>query len=98
VLLEIDVQGGQQMREKRPDAVLVFIRTSTSEEYEARLRQRRTDDEASLQRRLVSAPVELAVGQSYQHQLINDDLDEAAAALRSIFRREVLGGDACSTT
>jgi len=98
VLLEIDVQGGVQMRQKRPDAVLVFLRTSTPAEYEARLRQRQTDDEASLQRRLKSAEVELAVGNSYDHQLINDRLDEAVAALRAVIRQEVLGGSACSTS
>lgn len=97
VLLEIDVQGGVQMRQKRPDAVLVFLRASTPAVYEARLRERHTDDEASLQRRLKSAEVELAVGISYDHQLINDRLDEAVAALRSVIRREVLGGSACLT-
>jgi guanylate kinase len=91
VLLEIDVQGGMQMRQKRPDAVLVFLRASTPEAYEARLRRRHTDDEASLQRRLKSAEVELAVGKSYDHQLINDNLDEAVAALKAVIRREVMG-------
>lgn len=91
VLLEIDVQGGMQMRQKRPDAVLVFLRASTPEAYEARLRRRHTDDEASLQRRLKSAEVELAVGRSYDHQLINDNLDEAVAALKAVIRREVMG-------
>lgn len=91
VLLEIDVQGGMQMRQKRPDAVLVFLRASTPEAYEDRLRRRHTDDEVSLQRRLKSAEVELAVGKSYDHQLINDNLDEAVAALKAVIRREVMG-------
>src|SRR5207253_1520327 len=71
VLLEIDVQGGLQIRQRCPDCVLIFIRTSTAEEYEHRLRTRRTDDPASLARRLQSALEELKIGATYDHHVTN---------------------------
>lgn len=78
VLLEIDVQGGMQIYKKKPDCVLVFIRASTPKEYERRLRARKTDDPASLEKRLKSALHEIEIGSCHYHyQVINDDLEQA---------------------
>jgi guanylate kinase len=91
VLLEIDVQGGLQVREKCPDAVFAFVRASSLEEYERRLRARRTDSPESLERRLESARKEIAVGsEQYHHQIINDNLDQAVRDFRSLLAH--LGG------
>jgi guanylate kinase len=91
VLLEIDVQGGLQVREKCPDAVFAFVRASSLEEYERRLRARRTDSPESLERRLESARKEIAVGSGqYQHQIINDNLDQAVRDFRALLAH--LGG------
>lgn len=91
VLLEIDVQGGLQIREKCPDAVLVFLRASTPQEYERRLRARQTDSPESLEKRLQSALKEIAVGSTqYDHQIINDDLNQAVRDFRALLGR--LGG------
>lgn len=85
VLLEIDVQGGLQVKEQMPECVTVFLRASTPQEYERRLRQRNTDSQASLEKRLESALHEIDIGaRLYQHQIINDDLDQAVQDFRTL--------------
>lgn len=90
VLLEIDVQGAEQVRRAFPNAVLVFLRTSSLEEYERRLRSRGTEDEAAIQRRLQGAVGELAAASRYDYQIVNDDLDSAVRQFRQLI--EGLGG------
>jgi guanylate kinase len=93
VLLEIDVQGGLQIREKCPDCVLVFLRASTPQEYERRLRARNTDSSESLEKRLQSALKEIEIGSlQYDHQIINDNLNQAVQEFRALLAR--LGGSA----
>lgn len=87
VLLEIDVQGARQIRQLFPDAVTIFLRAPDLADYERRLRQRGTEDEASLQRRLAAVRQELAEADHYHYQLVNRDLDETVAALRALLRR-----------
>ena len=85
VLLEIDVQGGLQVKEHMPECVTVFLRASTPQEYERRLRQRNTDSQASLEKRLESALHEIDIGaRLYQHQIINDDLNQAVRDFRTL--------------
>lgn len=83
VILDIDVQGAEQVQRKRPDHTTIFLSTSP-EEFERRLRERGTEDEASIQRRLVSAQAELAHAPDYQYQIKNDDLAAATAELRTL--------------
>jgi guanylate kinase len=87
VLLEIDVQGGMQVRSRVPDAYLIFVRTPTFEDLEARLRARGTDGEATILRRLANARAELDQSSHYDVQLINDDLDRAVAELADVLGR-----------
>jgi guanylate kinase len=85
VLLEIDVQGGLQIRQKRPDCVMVFLRASTPQEYERRLRARNTDSPESLEKRLQSALQEIEIGsREYDYQIINDNLDDAVLRFRKL--------------
>lgn len=85
VLLEIDVQGGIQIKEQMPGCVMVFLRASTPQEYERRLRSRNTDKKDSLEKRLESALNEIAIGtQQYEFQIINDDLSEAVRDFRNL--------------
>ena len=90
VALVIDVQGGFQVREKVPDALLVFIQVPSLEVLEARLRARGTDDEATIERRLAAARRELEMASQYDVQVINDDLDRAVEELAAILIRERL--------
>jgi guanylate kinase len=88
VILDIDVQGAAQVRRHCPDAVSIFLRTSSPETYERRLRERETETEESIQKRLAGARVELARAGEYDFQVINDDLETAVAAVRDIIRRQ----------
>jgi guanylate kinase len=84
VLLDIDVKGWEQVRRHCPDAVSIFVRASSMETYEKRLRERKTETEAAMQRRLAGAKLELARAPEYDYQVINEDLDTALASIRAI--------------
>ena len=84
VLLEIDVQGALQVREKMPEAVLVFVDVPSVEELERRLRGRHTESESALQVRLSNALKELALKNEYDHIIVNDELASACEQLRRI--------------
>ncbi len=84
VLLEIDVKGWEQVKRRCPDAVSIFLRASTLDAYEQRLRDRKTDSEAAIQCRLEGARAELARAPDYDYQVINDDLEVAVAQVREI--------------
>jgi len=88
VVLDIDVQGAEQVRRQCPEHVSVFLLAPSLDEYERRLRLRGTEDEATIQHRLAAARSELAQAASYQYQIMNDDLPTATAALRTIVARE----------
>ncbi len=85
VLLEIDVQGALQVREKIPDAILIFIAPPSIQELEKRLRDRHTESEEALKLRLSNAAKELALKDKYDYVVINDDLERASDELRKIF-------------
>jgi guanylate kinase len=91
VVLEIDVQGWQQVKRHCPDAVAIFIRTSSLATYEKRLRLRGTETEEAIQKRLQGAERELARAPEYEYQVTNDDLHTALITLKAIvedcFRR-----------
>jgi guanylate kinase len=87
VILDIDVQGASQVRLRCPDAVSIFLRASSLEAYEQRLRRRGTDTEAAIQRRLAGARRELEQAGDYDYQVINDDLETAVAEVRAIVLR-----------
>ncbi len=93
VILDIDVQGAAQVRKLCPDATTVFLRTSSLATYEQRLRQRGTEDEETIQRRLAGGRRELAQADEYDYQVINDDLGTAVAQLRAITERLFQGRD-----
>lgn len=83
-LLEIDVQGAQQIIDKFPNALTIFLRTTSSEDYERRLRSRGTDAEIVIERRLANARNELNYAQRYRHQVVNDDLERAVREIIAI--------------
>ncbi len=91
VILDIDVQGAKQIRSQFSEAVLVFLRTSTFETYEQRLRERGTEDEEKIQRRLAAARLELSCADEYDFLVINDDLDKAVNEFRTILTRQFQG-------
>ncbi len=88
VILEIDVQGAMQVSAKRPDAVTIFVVPPSWEALEQRLRDRGTDSEEKLQKRLVRAKVELQAASSYQYMVINDTVGEAVREVSAIMLAE----------
>jgi guanylate kinase len=94
LLLEIDWQGARQVRANAPACVSVFILPPSRAELERRLRGRGTDSEAVIQRRLGQALGDMAHWAEFDHVVVNDQLDEAVAALRRIIAGQ---GEAWST-
>ena len=93
VVLEIDVQGGLNVRRAVPDAVLVFIEPPSAEELERRLRGRGTEDEESIERRLAGARAEMDQASLYDVRIVNDDLDRACSELQDVIEAfENVGG------
>ena len=88
VILEIDVQGAKQVREKMPEAVSVFVLPPSSAALEERLRRRGTEDEAELQQRLRNALEECREKDEYQYVVVNDQLHRAADEFCAIYERE----------
>jgi guanylate kinase len=88
VILNIDVQGADQVRKLYPDHASVFLQAPSMEEYERRLRARGTEEDATIRRRLETARAELARAGTYQYVITNDDLARATAALREAVARE----------
>ena len=84
VLLEIDVQGALQVKEKMPGAVLIFVAPPSVEVLTQRLTGRGTENAESLNVRLNNAIGELAYKDKYDYVIVNDDLESACDELRRI--------------
>jgi guanylate kinase len=88
VILDIDVQGAAQLREKYPTGIFVFILPPNMEKLELRLRLRKMDSEKEIERRLQKAMSEIREYSKFQYLIINDELEAAITALRSIIIAE----------
>jgi guanylate kinase len=86
LLLDLDVQGAAQVRQRLPDAVTVFILPPSYPDLEQRLRGRGQDDEATIQKRLAAAGRELGAFWHYDYAIVNDDLESCVRELKSIIR------------
>jgi guanylate kinase len=86
LLLDLDVQGAAQVRQRLPDAVTVFILPPSYPDLEQRLRGRGQDDEATIQKRLAAAGRELGAFWHYDYAIVNDDLEACVRELKSIIR------------
>lgn len=92
IILVIDVQGAMNVREKVPNAVLIFVHAPDQETLEARLRARATEDEATILKRLENARREIALAVRYDYQIVNHDLGQAVDELAAILFRHACGG------
>ena len=86
VVLEIDVQGMQTVTRQMP-AKTFFVRPASLEELEQRLRGRATETEETIQRRLEVAQREWQFADTYDHQIINDQIDQAAQQICELLRK-----------
>lgn len=89
VLFDIDVQGGQQIKQAVPEALLIFLLPPSIEELVRRLSRRKTESQSEIQRRLKVAVWEMEQGKHYDYHVINEDLDRAVEEVEKI-RREIL--------
>jgi guanylate kinase len=90
LLLDIDVQGAEQMKRTLPEAVSIFVLPPDRKTLEWRLRKRSEDAEEVIGRRLVTATREIGNYDKYDYILINDDLEESIESLQSIVLSERL--------
>lgn len=88
VLLEIDLDGARQVRRSMPDANLVFLAPPSWTELEHRLVGRGTEGPEERERRLRTARTELAAEGEFDHVIVNDDVDRAAAELAHLMGLE----------
>lgn len=86
VILEIDWQGAQRVRQKMPEAVSIFILPPSLSVLEARLRNRGTDDDGVISQRLAQARSDILHCRDFDHCVINDDFEEAVEQLRSLIQ------------
>lgn len=95
VILEIDWQGAQQVRESMPECITIFIMPPSLTELERRLRDRRTDSPDVIDRRLRDAVSDMSHWQEFDYVVINDDLETAVAELEAVLDG---GGESIATS
>jgi len=88
LVLDIDVQGAQQLRKRIPEAVSIFILAPSRQILEHRLRARSQDTDEVIQRRLDNAAREIGDYKQYDYVLVNENLELALETLKSIVRAE----------
>lgn len=98
VILEIEVQGGSQVKEKLPDCVSIFILPPSFAELNRRLHKRGTETEEVIQRRLALAKAEMEHAEDYDYIVVNNDLKDAVEDVKRIIAAEKLRYSRCSDT
>lgn len=86
VLLDIDVQGGQQVRDKLEHALLVFLLPPSASELRRRLVNRAEDAPSVIEKRLTEARDEIRRSDQYEYLVVNDEFEQAATDLRAIIK------------
>lgn len=84
VIAEVDVKGALSLKEIYPEAILIFISPPSFEELVARLKKRKTETEADLQKRIERAKMELSQKDKFDYFIINKDLDNAIAETKNL--------------
>lgn len=88
LLLDIDVQGARSVRRAAPEAVLIFLMPPDGRRIIRRLRERGSESDVELRRRMEAAETELAAVKEFDYAVINDELDQTVHAVESILRAE----------
>jgi guanylate kinase len=94
LLLEIEVQGARQVREKRADARFIFLLPPTLATLRERLEQRGSDAAAAIAERLAIARREIAEGARFDYAVVNDRLDDCVGEVLAILAAERVGDTA----
>lgn len=77
-----------QVIQKYPEAITIFLKTPSPEEFERRLRHRGTETEENIRKRLATAAKEVEMANQYQYVVVNDLLDQAVSEICEILRVE----------
>jgi guanylate kinase len=93
VILRIELQGARQIKERRPDAVMVFVRAPSLEETRRRLESRATETSESVESRMSTAIKEMAARDEFDYEVINEDREQARREMIETLDRIVAGGD-----
>ena len=88
VLLEIEVQGAMQVKEKFPEAVLIFVLPPSMEELRSRIIGRGTETMDVINKRMARAEEELNMAQQYDYFILNDVIEDAVNRLESVVQAE----------
>lgn len=88
VILEIDVNGGAQIKKSYPEVVRVFIMPPSVKELENRIRTRARDSEEDILRRLAESEHEISRADEYDYIIVNDDLEQATNEFLDIIEAE----------
>ena len=88
ILLDIDTQGARQLRARYREAVLIFIIAPSMAELEQRLRERRSDGEGEIKRRMDRAREEIQLWRQYDYLIVNRDVKDAVEHLAAVIQAE----------
>ncbi|HVF02826.1 MAG TPA: guanylate kinase [Rubrobacteraceae bacterium] len=91
VILEIELQGARKVQDKRPDAVMVFVRAPSLEETRKRLMGRATEDSEAMEARMTTALTEVAAREEFDHEIVNGDRDTARSDIIETITRIIEG-------
>ena len=92
VILRIELQGARQIKERRPDALMVFVRAPSLEETRRRLESRATESSESVESRMATAIKEVAARDEFDYEVVNADREQARKDIIGIMERVVTGG------
>ncbi len=92
VILEIELQGARKVREKRPDAVMVFVRAPSLEETRKRLEGRATEDDDALEARMITALKEVEARSEFDYEVVNAEREQAREDIIRTMHNIVEGG------
>lgn len=88
LILEIETQGALQIKDKMPESVLIFIAPPSYEDLEFRLRNRKTESEEAIAKRLEFVNLEIKNSANYDYKIVNDKLEDTILALEKIIKSE----------
>lgn len=90
LILEIETQGAMQVKQKMPEAVLIFILPPSYEDLENRLRGRNTESEEAIAKRLDFVQLEIKNSEKFDYKVVNDKVESAVSEIERIIKSEQL--------
>ena len=87
LMFDVDVNGGLSIKKEYPQALIIFIKLPSVEALRQRLAHRRTEDEATIAKRMERVPMELEKGKLFDYQVVNDELPRAVDEAQKIVQQ-----------